>query len=413
MTQYSARVNLSAANYPFSSSFWGRTIIVGGLDMNFNRQVQSTEDTDKDRGIPQIFYGHNIVPTGQGFQSIGYDIQIAGLIGKTNFDRAIPIKDVNDNQFLFSLGLTDGGGSNNYIFDASIVPNFWNSVSPFPAGTFNKKPTVTTAYIRGNQYLYFEKIGCFQYQNIAGVQSLVPVVLAGLVATNIIGITQSNGYMIAFDGRTIYWSNATLETDFVPSLQTGAGSGAVTDAKGRVVACLPLINGFVIYTVRNAVGASYSGNIRFPFTLKEIAGSNGITAVELFPELSDFLAGEIFEDFNEVTIQFLLSYLTSQVRTKIVFISSRYLVISYGVTAGSFTHALAYDFAFKRWGKFKITHVDCFEFSPPNFYGIRRYIDLLGNNYISLAGTSYSLLSIQQSVAQLPKKNIGFLQQDG
>jgi len=50
MTQYSARVNLSAANYPFSSSFWGRTIIVGGLDMNFNRQVQSTEDTDKDRG---------------------------------------------------------------------------------------------------------------------------------------------------------------------------------------------------------------------------------------------------------------------------------------------------------------------------------------------------------------------------
>jgi len=36
--------------------------------MNFNRQVQSTEDTDKDRGIPQIFYGHNIVPTGQGFR---------------------------------------------------------------------------------------------------------------------------------------------------------------------------------------------------------------------------------------------------------------------------------------------------------------------------------------------------------
>lgn len=442
MTQYAARVNLSAANYPFSSSFWGRTVIVGGLDMNFNRQVQSTEDSDKDRGIPQIFYGHNVVPTGQGFQSIGYDSVIAGLVGVTSFDSAINIKDINDNNFLYSLGLSDAGGAQNFIFDASIVPNTWASVSPFMAGTFTKRPTVSTAYIRGNQYIFFEKIGCFQYQNIAGVQSLVPVVLAGLVATNIIGITQSNGYMIAYDGRTIYWSNATLETDFVPSLSTGAGSGAVTDAKGRIIGCLPLINGFVIYTVKNAIGASYSGNIRFPFTLKEIAGSNGITdieqvtfeansafhyaltsagvqkvnkieATELFPELSDFLAGEIFEDFDEILIQFSLSYLTKQVRTKIAFVGSRYLVISYGISSGSFTHALAYDFALKRWGKFKIMHVDCFEFVVPNFYGTRTYAQLLGNTYIALTGTSYSQLSTQQSTTQLPKKNIGFLLNDG
>jgi len=68
--------------------------------------------------------------------SIDMIYQIAGLIGKTNFDRAIPIKDVNDNQFLFSLGLTDGGGSNNYIFDASIVPNFLEFSFSIPCGTF-------------------------------------------------------------------------------------------------------------------------------------------------------------------------------------------------------------------------------------------------------------------------------------
>lgn len=442
MPQYAARVNLSAANYPFSSSFWGRTCIISGLDMNFNRQVQSAEDPDKDRGIPQIFYGHNIVPTGQGFQSVGYDARLAGIPGNISFDRAIQIKDTNDNQFIYSLGLTSGGGASNFVYDAAIIPNKWNSVSPFPAGTFAFRPLVTTAYIRGNQYIFFQGVGCFQYQQVGGIQSLVPVVLGGLVVANILGITQSNGYMIAFDTKTIYWSNATLETDFVPSLQSGAGSGAVTDAKGRIIACLPLINGFLIYTSKNVVAASYSGNIRFPFTLKEVGGSNGIsdieqvtfeansafhyavtsgglqkidriTAQDLFPELSDFLAGQIFEDFDEVNIKFLLTYLSSQVRTKVVFISSRWVIISYGITAGSFTHALCYDFAIKRWGKLRINHVDCFEFSQPNFYGPRTYAQLIGNTYASLVGTSYSQLSVQQSIVETPKKNIAFLQQDG
>lgn len=415
---------------------------MNGLDMNFNRQIQSQADPDKDRGIPQIFYGHNIVPTGQGFQSVGYDKKIPGLNGVSSFDRLINIKDSSDNQFLFSLGLSLGGGSNNFIFDASIVPNLWNSVSPFAQGTFVSKPMVTTAYIRGNQYIFFQGLGCFQYQNLAGVQSLVPVVLAGLAINNILGITQSNGYMIAYDIKTVYWSNATLETDFVPSLQTGAGSGGVTDAKGRIIACLPLINGFIVYTTKNAVGANFTGNIRFPFIFKEVASSNGITdieqvsfeansafhyvltsagvqkvdkiqAEELFPELSDFLEGEIFEDFDENLLQFSLSYLSSQLRTKVVFVSSRYLIISYGVNSGSFTHALCYDFAFKRWGKFRINHVDCFEFSQPNFYGSRTYAQLAGNIYSSLRGTSYSQLSTQQSIAEIPKKNIGFLQQDG
>lgn len=442
MTQYTMRMNLSAANYPFSSSFWGRSIIVPGLDQNFNRQVMSAEDPDKDRGIPQIFYAHNVVPTGQGFQSIGYDTQVNPLAGHTDFDRAIGIKDSSDNQFLFSFGFTSIGGLNVYVLDGSISSTAWKIIATFGPGVFTKKPLVTLAYIRGNQYIYFEKLGCFKYQNIGGVQSLQTVILAGLVTTNILGICQASGYMIAFDEKTIYWSNAANELDFVPSLQTGAGSGAVTDAKGRIIVSLPLINGFLVYTAKNVVGASYSGNLRFPFTLKEVASSNGITDVEqvsfesnaafhyaitsagvqkldkaaaneLFPELSDFLAGQIFEDFNEATKLFTLTYLTSQLRTKLTFVSSRWVIISYGVSQGAFTHALVYDFAFKRWGKFKIVHTDCFELSPINFYGIRTYAQLLGFQYLDLAGTSYSQLSTQQSKIQAPKKNIGFMLNDG
>jgi len=45
---------------------------------------------------------------------------------------------------------------------------------------------------------------------------------------------------------------------------------------------------------------------------------------------------------------------------KIKYIASRYLVISYGITA--FTHAIVFDTALQRSGKIKLTHVDCFEY---------------------------------------------------
>ena len=79
MGQITYRANLSAKAFPFISDNWGRTVITAGPDNTFNRQVSSAEDLDRDAGIPQIYYCHNVMPFAQGFQSVSYlDVIPAG-----------------------------------------------------------------------------------------------------------------------------------------------------------------------------------------------------------------------------------------------------------------------------------------------------------------------------------------------
>jgi hypothetical protein len=82
----------------------------------------------------------------------------------------------------------------------------------------------------------------------------------------------------------------------------------------------------------------------------------------VFPELTDFLAGQWMEDFNESTLEFSLQEV-SMLKKRLVLISGRYLIISYGIA--ELTHAVLYDIALKRYGKFKVTHVDCAEYNLP------------------------------------------------
>ena len=80
----------------------------------------------------------------------------------------------------------------------------------------------------------------------------------------------------------------------------------------------------------------------------------------LLPEVTDFLAGKRFEDYNELTDIFIVTDLTTTMKKKIKFIASRYVIISYGIT--NFTYALVYDVVLEKLGKLKIEHVDCFEY---------------------------------------------------
>jgi len=202
---------------------------------------------------------------------------------------------------------------------------------------------------------------------------------------------------------TVYWSSALTPFDFTSSLSTGAGSGEVELAQGGIVACLPTPAGFNIYTTNNAVAAVFSGDPRYPFNFRGIASSSGISsaalvtdgaeqdshliygtsgaqlistsrAVTVFPELTDFLSGELFEDY--VNGAFTYVQLTETMEKAVTVIANRYMVFSYGlpdsVSAESggfiaplFSHAIIYDLTSKRWGKLKIDHVKCFEYILP------------------------------------------------
>jgi hypothetical protein len=83
-------------------------------------------------------------------------------------------------------------------------------------------------------------------------------------------------------------------------------------------------------------------------------------AQAVFPEVTDFLSGGLFEDFNEITNELNLTHTDDTLILKrLVVVADRYLVVSYGES--TLTHALYYDTAYKQWGRLKVEHTDCFE----------------------------------------------------
>lgn len=423
------RCNLASAIFPFATELWGRSIIVPQYDQNFDRLVNPAADKDKDKGVPQAYYMHNCMPTSQGYQAIGYNSLAASVVpAVTIFDQAFPFQTPTLDRFLFSPA-----GGKNYVYSYSDWG--WRSVSPIAVGTLAEDVVLTTAFIQAQTYFYYSNYGCLVYDH--ATPAMTPTVLTGLVAADIKGITAANGYMIAWGDVDVSWSSLVDPIDFTPSLVTGAGGGSVGEASGRIIACLAITGGFLIYCEKNVVAAKYSGNIRFPFILQALPNSGGITTPAdvswqsnladhyawttfglqqlsltscklVFPELTDFLAARIFEDFNEDTLVFTTSFLSASLNVQVTAIAGRYVVCSYGVSSPDFTHALIYDTSLGRWGKFKIDHRDCFEWNFP-FPNNLTYDDLSVVTYERLDPFTYSDLLQNFAI----NKSIAFLQKDG
>lgn len=381
MSQQVTRGNLSAAAFPFLSELSGRGIVVKQTDQNYIAPLQPKEDADKDIGIPILYYCHNVIATTSGYQSINYNqIVQAAAPGSTNFAGVFSVLET--------------ATANRAYVGYDIAGNFYYSLDPYYswvsigllAPLAGKE--VTIAYINGVTYVYFARAGCYEFNFTT--YTLDSVTLTGLSAVDILGITAVQGYLVAWTEDSVAWSSLIDPTDFTPSLVTGAGGGSVQGAEGNIVCCLPHTVGMVVYTNQNAVAAPVSGNARYPFNFRKLVASGGIASKELvtydsttgnhyayttsglqsislqqaqstMPEVTDFLAGSIFEDFDETTEEFVITELASVLKKKFKLISDRYLIISYGINA--YTHALVYDQALRRWGKLRITHIDVFEFS--------------------------------------------------
>lgn len=399
--QLTYRANLTAAEFPFLSELQGRNIIVSNIDQNFSRQASSIKDKDRDVGIPQVYYVHNVVPTDAGHASVAYS-QIVNPPADSDgtFYDTFELRDDQGHRAI--LGVTTTG--RNYVL---VNPTAgWTR-------TTDKAPvageSITTAYINGKTYIYYGKLGCFTYNWTTNALDAVP--LTSLTAADVKGIVAANGYMIAYTETLIAWSSQIDPTDFTPSLVTGAGGGAVQQVKGNQVACFEHEVGFMIYSQKNIVAAYYSGNAQYPYSFKELVNSGGLATPDnvafngnsnehyayttagfqtigkqsshvAFPQLTDFLAGSYFEDFNDTTLQFTTTQLATTLRKKIASVSERYLLISYGIN--TYTHALLYDMSLGRWGKLKIDHVDIFEYTIPD-----------------------------PGVIEIPKRSVGILQADG
>lgn len=81
MAQIPYRANLSTAVFPMTIAKAGRTVINPGLDQNFDKRVDPGASYGS-VGIPQVMYCENVLPTSEGYQSIGSTV--TGTIDEGN-----------------------------------------------------------------------------------------------------------------------------------------------------------------------------------------------------------------------------------------------------------------------------------------------------------------------------------------
>lgn len=430
------RGNLNAASWPFLSTRQGRTVIMGQLDTNASKFAQfGGRDADRDVGIPQALYLENVMPTAEGYQSVGFSQKIAPYDSPERaFDRAFTIKDSADKKTVMApcSGLVA-------IYDT--MDAVWSFKNSFPAGDLGFNTSITTAYVQERMFVCFQGEGLWEYDFTT--ELFTKQTLTGITDADVTGIVASNGYLIAFGGvNQLYWSSLTDPLDFTVSLVSGAGQGNVLDLRGAMLAVLPISGGFILYSTENAVFAAYTGNIALPFNFREVSGSGGVvyaehvtyetnlsyhyawtskgllkieknTASPIHPEVTDFITNKIMEEFDYAANTLSQTRTGSQLAVKLTHVSGRYLVISYG--RSSYTHALVYDEALQRWGKLKIAHADCFSWPTPNLFGEVTYQDLLdlGMTYEDLLYTAYADLFDVQYTSTKAKEDMAFLTHEG
>lgn len=213
------------------------------------------------------------------------------------------------------------------------------------------------------------------------------------------------------DGTAVFKAEA-LTVDFVPSLETGAGGGAVEDVRGEIVVCLPTISGFIVYTTQNIVVATYTNNAEYPYTFRALPNSAGIRhascvtdAAELgwqyalttsglmqvastgckliFPAVQAWLNGE--EDWGLGPTGFFLQD-PAYGNYRLAFVQNRYLCVSKGNSPYTNAVAAVYDTLTDRWGQLRIPHAFICDRATPvggddTNQGLPIVVELYGTTY--------------------------------
>jgi hypothetical protein len=372
MTQVYYRANLNDDEFPLVSSFQSRTVIQPQIDQNYVASQTLVEKSPVDKGIPECYYMHNVLPSAHGYKTVAYRTVVTGIYGKV-FTQRFQVEDFNGNRGL--IGITADG----HTYLAINTSSVWLDITP-PGQPICD---VTVAHATGSSFICYANWGIYALDLVTKTLSTAGLLFdSPMVDSDVVGIGSSTNYLLLHDGSKIYWSSALNVLDFKKSQITGAGSGTPQDVIGTIIRINKLNVGFAIYCQGNIVVATYSGNTQYPWTFKEAPNSSGISSIDavtsgddgsnyawtssglmkvtlagcslVHTQVSDFIGGNIIEDFDSVTNTFNVTYTEDILKYKIAFLSSRYLAISYGVT--DLQYSLIYDIPLKRWGKLKVPH---------------------------------------------------------
>lgn len=402
MAQIPYRANLSAAIFPMTLARAGRSVIIPGADNNFDRRVDPAGE-QTDAGIPQVIYGENILPTEQGYQSVGYR-PLGGSFPSQPTECTMLA--VPENQAMQAVTL---------LFTATKIYSCykpgWKEVVVSGAFPVVSESMCSYAIVRGVVYIQtFTRLHTLTYDAFTDTHTLTDITAtvtpAGFM-NDVASICSSYNYLIAVKpaAGTVHWSSTLTATDFVPSTITGAGSGSPTGAPlGAVVRANS--EGFFIFG-SPVIGVRYTGNVRYPWRFDPIEGTsfrwtrglggdyqssayivstNNSDIYALTPSGYEHIGEQLAELINRISYTDSFNYTTNvfgltftgtpSAEYRLTFLLDRYIILSRsdGTVADKYSHAYVYDTKFKRYGVLKIYHTHISEIVNLFSFGIRQII---------------------------------------
>ncbi len=148
MAQITVRANLSNVSIPLLIEEFGRSVIVRQQDLNYVPAVASKADLDKDVGIPQVYYAHNVMPTNYGYRSISYANQISA-IGVNTFDQVFNLLSVSGQKAFLAVN-SDGSL---YVCHSG-VGYVWTSLTGIKKADYTEGTNTGTGYIAAASVAY-------------------------------------------------------------------------------------------------------------------------------------------------------------------------------------------------------------------------------------------------------------------
>lgn len=430
MSNSTVKLLINAAEFPFTYAQAARATLE---NQDASPRMPYTFYGDRanaDFGMPQLIYCENVLPYAKGLFTVSYYIQAPAFSPAiTTADQAIILRDVDENLLVFVPAI-----GNNYIYDPSGAT--WASVSPFVF----INGLVTRAYVNGRTFVCYEKNRIIEYNTGTGLFDTIALTYpAGITIADVRGIFNASNYLGFFTEFAVYWCSPLNVLEFA-NLDQGAGTQIPLDITGQITSVVTIPGGFVIYTIRNAIGARFTNNSSAPFAFKAINNAGGTASYEviadgsedgghyayttrglqkinldgasnIFPAATDFLVGKQIERWNSTTKSVDIEDTSLSFTIKLAWLAGRYLVISYGNGTTNFEFALVYDSALERWGKLRIDHVDAFTYPYVSATAAYTY-DTLPGYYSDLTGDYYSL-GLYALTVQPAKGGMAFLKSTG
>ena len=233
--------------------------------------------SDIENRIPVMAYqGYNFLPTAYGYRSYFGTNQLLGIDAlPENVDFVFSYQ--NNSMENILIALCDSG----IWYKAADVAGAWTQALAMPYDRL-AKTHYAWSYTIINDQLYCYRQNWPSYQKFVSNASAPGFTMTSVVPTFLnmeaqLGIFRAGNRLGFWDSSdSIAWSNLDDFQDFVPSLETLAGSAVFSAIVGRIVTVLPHGEGFIIYATRSIIYIAEQPESLFQWKPKDVVTGAGI-----------------------------------------------------------------------------------------------------------------------------------------